>query len=73
MLLSKKLKDMDMYGGSIGFTFKGEKSHNTVYGGICSLISYFFLALFYCLKIVDFVGKVDPQVGLVERVQITTE
>ena len=67
-MFEKLIRKIDMYGGSIGFTFKGQKTHTTEYGGICSLISIVFLALFWGLKMVDILGRLEPSISMIEQV-----
>ena len=62
------LKDLDMFGGTIRFTFRGKSSYNTVYGGVMTLVSLLFLIFFYTIKSIDFFLKLDPIVSMVENV-----
>ena len=62
------IKRFDFFGGSIGFTFQGEHKFKTLCGGTCSLISLFFILAFYCMKFVEFVGKLDPKLTMIEYV-----
>ena len=63
------LRSIDIYGGSVGFTFKGETRYKTVFGGICSFISIFSLLCIYTLRTVDFLGKLDTNTSMYENFQ----
>ena len=61
------LKQIDLFGGKINFTFKGESSFNTLCGGICSIFSLIFIVTFYCLKTVEFGLKLDPATTMIDH------
>ena len=69
MTIKAFLSDIDFFGGTIGFTFKGKKSHTTMLGGVCSMISVFILIMYYTIKSVDFFGRLDPSISMVENFQ----
>ena len=39
-MLTKFLKRIDMFGGTIGLTFKGGEKYNTVFGGTIMYFNY---------------------------------
>ena len=62
------LKHLDIYGGSVGFTFKGKAQFNTVYGAICTIVSLLFFVGFIAMKSVDFLMGYDTQLSMIESV-----
>ena len=60
-------KKIDVFGGEINFSFKGERNHKTLLGGVCSLLMTLLLILFYTFKTIDFIGKLDPNISMVEN------
>ena len=64
---------IDIYGGHVGFTFRGKGSYTSVCGGMCSVLTFLVLIFFYTVKTVDFIGQIDPQYSMVESVLHTDE
>ena len=64
--MSEFLKEIDIYGSQMGFTFKGNATYSTLCGRTCSVLSFMFLIFFYSFKTLDFLGKVDPRISMVE-------
>ena len=67
------LQRLDMYGGQVKLTFKGHTQYTTVFGGVCTIISFALLMVFYTIKSIDFIGQYDVRMSMIENVQDGTE
>ena len=67
-MIAKRLKSIDMYGGELGLTFKGEGKYNTTCGGVCSLLTFTILLVCYGLITLKYVTGKDKQTTMIEEV-----
>ena len=64
--MSSRFKSIDIYGQTVSFTLNGEENHKTNCGAACSLTTIIILVFVYAVRTVDFLGKVDPKISMVE-------
>ena len=67
------IKRVDMYGTNIGFTFKGKSNYQTIYGGVCTVMTFLALLFIYVMKTIDFIGKIDPDLTMVDSLSDTMD
>lgn len=64
-----KMKDYDMYGRSITFTYKGEEEYKTYIGGFISVIILTIMAIYFYLQITTLIFKKDTSKATVSLVR----
>ena len=53
----KSLKDFDMYGSSVGFSYKGRQTYNTSTGGFLSILTNVFMLFFVLDRTTKFITR----------------
>ena len=59
--IHKLIKNKDMYGKQITFTYKGEETLKTFWGGILSLVIMTVLLISFCTNMYTLINRNDSQ------------
>ena len=62
------MKQFDIFGGTIDFTFQGNTRQRTYPGACCSIICLTILILCFAIRSIDFIARLEMETSMTENV-----